>query len=405
MQTLYQKSALSRKIVAMQSGFMDWDTQPFSFKHYPDFLFYYSYGEKEQLRLLEIARCVTSAQQVAKKPYYRLNTPSAGNLHPIELYVQIRSLKGIMNGIYHIDPTRQRIVLIKEIEKEGLEEVLGIQNRFGGMLFFVSCVPFRSEWKYGVRALRYCYLDAGHQIGALKAALSLQKQEATILSDFDVLALNYTMGFKDEEFVCAVFALGKESDKKAEPMKRPLIHVAPTDYSEKMESAALIAQGRVFTQNTPPFETELQAVLERRSARKFSKESIKETDMSHFMQLLSTPYSPLQCYSVILQETASYEKGIYRNGELIQKGEFVQPIVSLLLDQQFLKSAQIIIIITAKEFTPDTLMLSGLFAHSLALHLEASHIGFSGIGAFYDAMLQKFLDTQEYILYVNAMGE
>ena len=58
----------------------------------------------------------------------RLNVPSAGNLHPVELYVQIRGIKGIISGIYHIDALEERLVLLREIERDGLETYVGSYN-------------------------------------------------------------------------------------------------------------------------------------------------------------------------------------------------------------------------------------------------------------------------------------
>ena len=405
MSEIYAKTSLTRKIVALQSGFIDWDTQPSIFKHYPDFLFSYSFGEKEQLHLLELARCITSEQMIGQKPYRRLNTPSAGNLHPVEVYVQIRGIKGIISGIYHIDASLRRLSLLKEIDEDGLEVDLGLSHKFEGMLFIVSCVPFRSEWKYGERALRYCYLDAGHQIASIKAAATLYNNETTILSGFDTNELNRMMGFKDAEFVCAVLAIGEENQKTVKKLSKPLYHVMPTDYELSSGFiSSLMSKESVFKSNLLDINASEESILNRRSARKFSEESMSEEAFNRFSELLGQKKSALSCYSVVLTDSVS-AKGIYKEGTLIKEGDFKEEMVSLLVDQQFLKKADVINVITAEYFTPDTLMNSGAFSHMLALKMQAMDVGFTGIGAFYDAKLQEFLGTNEYILYVNAIGK
>jgi hypothetical protein len=102
MQEIYDQTVLTPLKVARSVSFIDWRTQPEQFKSYPDFLFRYPFNEIDALKVIEYARCITDYQIIGGKPYYRLNTPSAGNLHPIELYVQIRGIKGVISGIYHV---------------------------------------------------------------------------------------------------------------------------------------------------------------------------------------------------------------------------------------------------------------------------------------------------------------
>ena len=143
MHEAYDATALTPMRVARLSGYIDWVSQPSIFKHYPEFLFRYPFGSNPALRIAELSRMVTFEGVVGSKPYLRLSTPSAGNLHPIELYVQVRGVKGVLSGIYHVDAGANAMVLIREIERDGLETALGMQKKFEGMLFVVSVVPFR----------------------------------------------------------------------------------------------------------------------------------------------------------------------------------------------------------------------------------------------------------------------
>ncbi len=109
----YERTALTPMRVARATGYIDWSMQPSLFKHYPEGLFSYDLNEHDALKVIALSRCVTSEHTVGGKPYVRLNTPSAGNLHPLELYVQIRGTQGIISGIYHVDAGRQKLVLIR----------------------------------------------------------------------------------------------------------------------------------------------------------------------------------------------------------------------------------------------------------------------------------------------------
>ncbi|MBU1643236.1 hypothetical protein KKE54_07730, partial [bacterium] len=234
----------------------------------------------------------------------------------------MRGVKGVLSGIYHVDAGGEALVLIREIERDGIEPEVGLSERFEGMLFIVSCVPFRSEWKYGERALRYCYLDAGHQIGAVAAAAAAGGQDATILSGFDVNCLNTKMGFSQQEFSCAVLAVGEAGKRSAEAMKGSLMQVAPTDYCDtKGEIPRQVAEQELFkgTLMSGSSTIDAGAIDARRSARHFSGASLPNGPFEHFMHLLGHAPEPLVCYTVVLRSETAVP-GIYTGEMLVREG-------------------------------------------------------------------------------------
>lgn len=408
MNFLYEETSLTPLKVARESGYIDYAAQPSSFKHYPDFLFRYDYGSIEALHVIELARMISSTKNIGQKPYYQLTPPSAGNLHPLELYVQIRGVQGVLSGIYHVNAKENSIVLIAEIQNDGLEAYLGIDGRIRGMIFVVSVVPFRAEWKYGERAVRYCYLDAGHQIGALNCSLQLAKQKMTILSDFDKEALNQQLGFKDEEFVSAVAYSGKLEKKRIIPFKQKLMHVAPTDYSEldrnlshNIQNNGLMC-GPLMDVSVALEESD---ILKRRSARYFdATRSMQKEAIESFVRSDANMTYPLNSYVILMND--NYKKaGVYSHDKVLKEGDFTQKICELLVDQKFIKNADMVFVITSKYFSSNSLMQAGVYVHNLYMQAQVEGLGCSGIGAFYDTRMQKFLNTQEYILYVAVVGE
>ena len=386
MHSQYEKTSLTKKGVAAFGGYIDWNTQPSIFKQYPSFLFSYDFGQIEEFRFLELSRMITSKENIGLKPYYKLSTPSAGNLHPIELYIQVRGIKGIISGVYHVDVQMSKFVLLQEIEEDGLERELGFSYKCEGIIVIVSCVPFRSEWKYGFRALRYCYLDAGHQIAAIQASATIYHKEMTILSEFDIKSFNVLMGFKDEETVCAVISFAKETEKKVKALKKSLLHVSPTDYSDTNGELFEIMQKQpILKSKIFPISTTKEQILQRRSARKFEDTPFIKSEIEYIMHTLAKDAYPLVCYSILLGH------------------ENKDQLAVILVDQVFIKNAQMIIVVTSKYFSPEKLMLAGTLVHKIAL--ESSEFKSTGIGAFYDKRLQDFLGTQNYILYVCALGK
>ena len=93
--------------------------------------------------------------------------PSAGALYSTGIYVQIRGLECIINGIYHIEVENNCLTLIYELGDDGLDNYVIPNKCINGFIFLVSCVYHRSSWKYQDRSLRYCLLDSGHHLGAI----------------------------------------------------------------------------------------------------------------------------------------------------------------------------------------------------------------------------------------------
>lgn len=355
------------------------------------------------MQALRTARTVTDVQDFDGTPYYRLSTPSAGNLHPLEIYVQIRGIDGIPSGIYHLDALHDELVRIEEVGA-GFESMLGYENRFEGLLILMTLVPFRSEWKYGHRGWRYCFMDAGHQLGALLAAFDAVGLSAAVPPEFDRGALDAFMGFENQEFACMALAVGQESDRRARIPKQPLMRVMPTDYTR---SDGLVASW--LSQQAPlDLDTVLLAgsaahpvQLERRSARSFSAVPMPEAGFEHIMHLLSQPPAGVNAYAIVLE--LGRENGVWLNGSALANGAFGEVMAELLVGQRFIMDAGIVMILTAPVYRTDLQLQSAAFGHRIAMDV-APEIGFTAIGAFYDEATQGFLKTSDAILYVGVFG-
>ncbi|UFS61510.1 nitroreductase family protein [Sulfurimonas sp. HSL-3221] len=407
MRELYDATALTPLRVARSGGYIDWASQPSLFKRYPEFLYRIGFDAHEELAPLALSRCITFEGDVGGKPYLRLNTPSAGNLHPVELYVQVRGVKGVLSGTYHLDALKEEMVLIRECGAEGLEHFVGMETRFDGFIFVVSVVPFRSEWKYGHRAWRYCYMDAGHQIGALCAAMEAHGLETTLLGEADFSALNHMMGFGQQEFVCAAMAVGKAGEKPVKLPKTPLMQVAPTDYDESdgVVPGWIVQHHPVGTTLPPRMGGSADEALQRarRSARVFAGKTMPADAFERIMHTLTRTPEWLNAYAIVLRDDQT-PAGVYRGGKRIKTGDFAESIAAMLVDQRFVSNAEIVMVLSTPEYSADLQMASAAFAHGLSLEAAARGVGYTAIGAFYDKKLQTFLETPEDILYVGVFG-
>lgn len=391
---------LTPQLVARKTTFLEWRTQPSVFKRYPDFCYRIAIDRTSPLFWLGQVRCITDQNTVSGKPYYRLNVPSAGNLHPLEMYLQIRNVSGILDGMYHWDTASASIVLISEIERDGIERYIGIDRRFNGCVVMFSVVPFRSAWKYALRAWRYVYLDLGHQIAALQYVVNFFGLPTTKLSDIDILDLNRIMGMGEDELIVSVFAVGEPSSKPAVPLESPLMIVPPCDYlyrDPKLTEA--VAREGAYTDYPPVFQPiwDENVNLTRRSARDFSPQTMKAEAIREILQL---PHN--ESLDVLHIIAHPMHTGVYRSGKKIQNGNFSADAVHLLLEQRFISNASVVSLIFSVRFDSHSHIEAGIYAHGLYLLAERNGIGCSGIGAFYDEEALRWSNMP--LLYAVAIG-
>ena len=167
--------------ILVYPNYVDAATQPTSFKVYPRFYRRLQLNRNNPIHtFLWLTSAITWKKIYQDSPYKLRVNPSAGALYPTGIYVQIRGLEGIINGIYHIEVENNCLTLIYELGDDGLDNYVIPNKCINGFIFLVSCVYHRSSWKYQDRSLRYCLLDSGHHLGAIAAfCISSWKQHTT----------------------------------------------------------------------------------------------------------------------------------------------------------------------------------------------------------------------------------
>lgn len=395
-----EQTLLTREWVAAKQSFLDWESQPSTFKQYPHFCFRVPLKEHPSLKWLAQTRCITEEQTVAQKPYFRLNVPSAGNLHPIEMYVQIRNVTGLLSGIYHCDILSEELVLIREIAGEGIEPYVGMEKRFRGVIVILSLVPFRSSWKYALRAWRYLYLDLGHQIHAFCASVRHFGLSLTKMSVNE--QLNTILGMGDDEVIGAVYGVGEMSERSVKALNSSLMRVQPTDYTEMLDDLIGAIKTTAIYNKIP--ETLVYEDFDfinrsRRSAREFYPNGMNDTAIQ---ELMSIPSSPSLESLFFVFQAHSMQPGLYRNGECAVSGNFNSEIVHLLLDQRFISGSNMVVLIFAEIFCADSHIEAGIYAQELYRMCEYHNAGCSGIGAFYDDEALRW--SNKPLIYAVAIG-
>ena len=134
--------------------------------------------------LLELSLGLSAWKQYGDARWALRCNPSSGNLHAEEAYVITNSVDQLTGGVYHYlsrDHQLERRCL--------LEHNLLPQST---LLIGLSSIQWREAWKYGERAYRYCQLDIGHAIAAVRyaaAVLGWHVQIVECASDVELATL------------------------------------------------------------------------------------------------------------------------------------------------------------------------------------------------------------------------
>ncbi|MBK1988228.1 SagB/ThcOx family dehydrogenase [Sphaerospermopsis aphanizomenoides BCCUSP55] len=97
--------------------------------------------------------------------YEARNSPSAGGLYPIEIFVSTQAVEGLTAGLYHYEPRGHGLHRVSDAVPTDFIEPFLQQDYIvnANALFFFTSVFMRSMCKYGARGYRFALLEAGHQ--------------------------------------------------------------------------------------------------------------------------------------------------------------------------------------------------------------------------------------------------
>jgi SagB-type dehydrogenase family enzyme len=126
------------------------------------------------------------------EPIWFRTAMSAGNLHPIEVYV-------IDDGVHHYQPQDHALARLRRGVRVG-----------DGTTLVLTGISFRTCWKYGERGWRHLWWDAGTLLANLLAAADAHAVPARVLTAFPDAAVAALVGIDGvDEMPLAVVHLGK----------------------------------------------------------------------------------------------------------------------------------------------------------------------------------------------------
>ncbi|MEH1837304.1 MAG: nitroreductase family protein [Nostoc sp.] len=406
--------------VQLDPNYVNASTQPSSFKVYPKFYRRVKLNLNNPVHAFISLTSAITLEKVYKDGPLKLRVnPSAGALYPTEVYVQVRGIEGIVNGIYHLEVENNCLTLIYELIDDGLESYIIPGKSINGFIFLISCVYYRSSWKYQNRSIRYCFLDSGHHLGAIAASAFLHNRDIQLIFDFDKLVLNSDLGFENKEFITACAVSGEIQDTKIRRLRLKVPFVSGTDYFEPNQfiedayQTTALQKSHQQKLEYPQFDIDkdkfYQTVWDRRSIRRFRKESISQEDYLYVVQQLqqSIPtenYEKIEIYSVVHQ-VEGMTPGLYKGTYLVKTGNFSEKTAYLCINQAIARDGAVTLFLVSDYLNYQTAMqIVGFLGQRLYLTSNYLGIQCSGIGAFYDDETQQFLETNKDVLYGMVIG-
>jgi len=148
----------------------------------------------------------------AGAPVWFRTSMSAGNLHPIELYV-------VQDGVWHYDPLLHRLDLIRPADESVSNE---------GATVVVTGIPARTCWKYAARGFRHLFWDAGTMLANLLSAADAYGVSSSVSLGFDDAEVGALLGIEaPDEVPIALVALGAPEQRLDDRGLGPIARARP----------------------------------------------------------------------------------------------------------------------------------------------------------------------------------
>lgn len=166
--------------------------------------------------------CAQGVKDLRGKKYATLRTvPCGGARHEFELYLCVQHVEDLPNGYYHYLPEKHQLECLKENEDldDFISASLAKQDwaKKASVIFYISMVAYRAEWRYGIYAHRVALIDAGYVSENIYLACTSIGLGSCALGAISEKECNEAFGLDgEEEFIFMAHPFGKIKDEDKE---------------------------------------------------------------------------------------------------------------------------------------------------------------------------------------------
>jgi SagB-type dehydrogenase family enzyme len=148
-------------------------------------------------------------------PQFRA-VPSGGALYPLEVYVVPWRVEGLGTGLYHFDPLRRVLEIVRRGDLAPEIRAASIYPEPAtecAVLLLIAAVFWRTRFKYGLRGYRFALLEAGHAAHGALLASGAYGLAAVPIGGFLDARMDSILGLDGaEESSLYAVALGRPAD-------------------------------------------------------------------------------------------------------------------------------------------------------------------------------------------------
>ena len=390
------------------------------------------------------------------EPVYFRAAMSAGNLHPVELYVVCGELPGIPAGVYHFAPAEFGLTMLRRGDlRPALAGAAGeISVASSPATIVLTGLPWRTGWKYAERGYRHLYWDAGAVLANLLVAADAGGVPVRVLAGFVDAEVSRLVGADGtSEFPLALAVVGRGQEPAAAgaapPVDRLDVEVAPlsprpvtfplvvdAQQAGALESPDAVAGWRQAAGGAAPSGSPAllpasadtrrldEVVLQRGSTRLMRREPVSRDVLEWGLAVAARPLpgdvdasGALVGHHVSVHAVDGVAPGAYRwrpgGLDVVRTGDFRDHTEHLCLDQPLGGDAaftvfhttpldDVVVRLGARGYRAVHLA-AGVAAGRLALAAFALGCGASGI-TFFDNEVARFFSTRDSCLLATAVG-
>ena len=401
--------------------------------------------------LFHSAAVSASKRALATGDRYALRVnPSSGNLHPTEFHFVTRGLAAWPDGLYHYRPSSH----MAEQRATGHFD-LGLAGGDVPITFILTSVAWREAWKYRARAYRYCLHDMGHAWQSLALAVRAMRCESFAIGHFPDDRVAQVCGLHPDEWPMLVVRIhGARIPVKTPDSGDPIwygglantlseyaveypaidaIHTATKlfEYDGIRTAEPAAAASLSAGVNLPPPAVFMrpfsEVVRSRRSALDFRGGSMSLEELSAILGAAAQPFEAdfapgrfIQLY-LYAHRVRGLDPGVYRYRpesaklELIRSGDQRVAAAGLSLGQDLAGNACVAFSMMAdleragrshgdRGYRYAHFEAGGI-GQRLYLAAEGLGLGATGIGAFYDDQVHRYLGIEsQQVVYHFAIG-
>jgi SagB-type dehydrogenase family enzyme len=159
----------------------------------------------------ELSQLLWAAQGITDKAEEKRTSPSAGHTYPLEIYVVAGKVDNLKSGIYKYLPESHSVsgIISGDRRKDLLDFIGQDKISIAPIYFLITCIAERTIARYGERANRYVYMEAGHTAENIYLQATALNLGTVVLGKFDDDKIRAFMNLGEDETPLYIMPVGR----------------------------------------------------------------------------------------------------------------------------------------------------------------------------------------------------